>query len=202
MRWFWIAIFSAVWCIGVGAGLVRMLDFELQPGRATAVPSRWPKDSTISADNRRPTLVLFLHPNCSCSRATLAELDRILARCGDGLALRLVFGPPQWPSGSGGSLFQRARQIPGGVIVQDFAGSEIRRFGAKTSGQALLYAPDGRLLFQGGLTPSRGHEGDNRGREAVISFVTQGQCPDRATAVFGCSLCNSEAVVPSGGPGR
>ena len=38
-----------------------------------------------------------------------------------------------------------------------------QRFGAETSGQTLLYDRDGRLLFSGGTTGSRGHDGDNAG---------------------------------------
>jgi hypothetical protein len=51
-----------------------------------------------------------------------------------------------------------------------------------------LYAPTGKLLFSGGITASRGHEGDNVGRSAIVSFILNGHAPVNHTPVFGCSL--------------
>ncbi|HLB76837.1 MAG TPA: hypothetical protein VJO72_07370, partial [Candidatus Dormibacteraeota bacterium] len=46
----------------------------------------------------------------------------------------------------------------------------------------------GRLLFQGGITATRGHEGDSFGQERIASLLTTGAA-DRADApVFGCAL--------------
>ena len=40
---------------------------------------RWPPSSQIPLDQTSPTLLLFLHPRCPCSRSSLAELERLLA---------------------------------------------------------------------------------------------------------------------------
>ena len=64
--------------------------------------------------------------------------------------------------------FQRLRGF------QDISGDEARRFGAATSGEALLYSPSGKLLFHGGITPSRGHEGGSVGRDALVRCVLDG----------------------------
>jgi hypothetical protein len=67
---------------------------------------------------------------------------------------------------------------------------EAGRFGAETSGHTLLYGADGRLLFSGGITASRGHAGENAGESAIIALVNH-QTPLRSqTLVFGCSLTN------------
>ena len=81
--------------------------------------------------------------------------------------------------------------IPGVRVLVDVDGREAARFGARTSGTVLVYSPHGALLFAGGITASRGHSGDNLGRDAVVTILDRGQ-PDRtATPVFGCPLCSS-----------
>ena len=72
--------------------------------------------------------------------------------------------------------------------MDDLDGVEAQRFGAATSGQAFLYNQAGALLFKGGITASRGHSGDNLGRDAVVDLVTSGVASVSAAPVFGCSL--------------
>ena len=80
------------------------------------------------------------------------------------------------------------------LVDRDADGVEAARFGAKTSGQALLYAADGRLLFHGGLTPSRGHEGDNEGLRRVTAIL-DGKAARDESPVFGCSLRDADEVA-------
>jgi hypothetical protein len=71
---------------------------------------------------------------------------------------------------------------------RDPGGRETDRFGVKTSGQVLLYGPEGALQFQGGITAGRGHEGDNAGRAALRALLTGARPADTETFVFGCSM--------------
>jgi hypothetical protein len=73
------------------------------------------------------------------------------------------------------------------TVVSDDGGQDADRFGAVVSGQTFLYNAGGRLLFAGGITLGRGHEGDNPGRAAIIEWVTSGHGARRAP-VFGCTL--------------
>ena len=67
-----------------------------------------------------------------------------------------------------------------------------------TSGHALLFDRDGRLLFRGGITPARGHEGDNFGASAIAARLA-GR-PARAEApVFGCPIAG---LAPADTEGR
>jgi hypothetical protein len=72
--------------------------------------------------------------------------------------------------------------------LEDPDGEEARRFGASTSGQTLLYSGKGRLLFNGGITASRGHIGPNDGWDAVVSLLQTGTAKHQTTPVFGCSM--------------
>jgi len=100
-------------------------------------------------------------------------------------------------------LWESAAVIPGVTVASDVGGFESRRFGAATSGQALLYAVDGRLLFAGGITGSRGHRGDNNGRAAVTALVLDsGQAAPAwaaVTPVYGCPLSNDASPCPKEG---
>ena len=91
-------------------------------------------------------------------------------------------------------LWSSAARIPGVHVLRDDGAREAERFGIATSGTVALYDARGKLLFHGGITPARGHEGDSFGRERVISLLATGKA-DRADApVFGCALSNHQPV--------
>jgi hypothetical protein len=178
------------WCTCAGAGLWSMLNYELTPAKTDTARTKWPSSSSLALDPVHPTLVLFLHPKCPCSRATLYELSVLVSDCQSGLAVQILLVRPTstldgWEQTE---LWRTAKQIPGVVVRTDLDGIEAKNFRATTSGQAFLYGLDGRLLYQGGLTASRGHEGDNAGRAALTSLVTTGQANKSRSAVYGCAL--------------
>ena len=61
-------------------------------------------------------------------------------------------------------------------------------FAVATSGGVVLYNARGRLLFKGGITAARGHEGDSFGQERIASLLTTGAADRAAAPVFGCAL--------------
>jgi hypothetical protein len=180
---------SLLWTGAVGYGFVVLQKYEATAGQAGEAPSRWPGGSEIDFHGGQANLVMVLHPHCPCSRASIEELAQIMTRCQGRLNCHVFFvKPTQFPCGwERTDLWQQAAAIPGVTVSCDEAGVEARRFGAATSGQVLLYKPDGQLIFSGGITLARGHEGDNGGREAVIGFLTEGRGVS-CTPVFGCPL--------------
>jgi glyoxylase-like metal-dependent hydrolase (beta-lactamase superfamily II) len=106
----------------------------------------------------------------------------------------LFYRPRQFPAGwERTDLWRSAAAIPGVTVLVDPDGLEAERFGAKTSGHVLVYDSAGRLLFSGGITGSRGHEGDNDGSDSVLRLLTHGPPPRRHTLVFGCPIRGSQA---------
>ncbi len=195
-----LRIIVAAWCGCVAAGSWAMLKYEFTPAAAPSATADWPAGSSIERDPNRPTLVMFLHPRCPCSRATLNELNRLATECPDRFALDILFIRPtgfseDWERTD---LYESARRIPGAHVLCDPGGVEAARFGATTSGETLLYSPAGRLLFQGGMTASRGHEGDNTGRAALADLIETGRAETRRTAVFGCALTNPAPTIRQG----
>ena len=125
----------------------------------------------------------------------MREIERIAARTAGRLAIDVIFclpdgAPSEWREGELPTL---AAGIAGVVVRFDPAGREARRFAATTSGAALLFDPEGRLRFRGGLTSARGHEGDNAGKSAVLSYVLAGRDDVVRTPVFGCPLFDETA---------
>jgi hypothetical protein len=189
------ATFVALWVLVVGAGTFFLWGYENAPGvKANSTPSAFPAESGILHDGARPSLMMFAHPHCPCTRASLAELSRLMTVARGRIAAHVLFIKPDG-AGAGwveSDLWAGAAAIPGVRVAADEGGREAARFGAGTSGLTLLYGADGRLLFSGGVTAARGHEGDNAGRDALAGLLTSETGEASETPVFGCQLFDSE----------
>jgi len=181
---------GAAWSGVIGAGFALLQKYETTPGRAAISPRVWPAESEIPFRSGQANLVMVLHPHCPCSRASIAELAKIMTRCQGRLNCHVIFvKPPGFPVGwERTDLWRQAVAIPGVTVSCDEEGLEARRFEAVTSGQVFCYEPHGQLVFSGGVTLARGHEGDNPGRVAILRFLTEGRGELPGTPVFGCPL--------------
>jgi hypothetical protein len=171
-------------------GLARLWSYDTAPGEAAAAPDAWPETTSIARTPGTSTLVMLLHPQCPCSRASVAELGRLLTRVGDRVETHVVVLAPanQTEHWVRSDLWRAAAVLPGVHMRMDTNGHEARRFGSVTSGQMLLYDADGRLRFSGGITASRGHEGDSAGRSALEALIADVPAARTTTPVFGCGL--------------
>src|SRR5712692_5114154 len=175
-RWKGNAIVVAaalLWVPAVGFGVQALLRYSNTPGRLAAPPLDWPHGAGVRPEPGRATLMVFAHPQCPCSRATIGELALIMAQHREKLAAYVVFYSPRSKGNdwARSGLWRDAASIPGVKPIEDLDGREALRFGASTSGQTLLYDVSGRLLFSGGITSARGHAGANDGRDAVVALL-------------------------------
>jgi hypothetical protein len=179
----------------IGAGLGLLWAYDNAPGQAAAPPPLWPHDSRIHLSTDRATLVMLTHPHCPCTRASIRELDRLMAQAQGRVMAHVLLVKPEgaYDDWEKSDLPQSAASIPGVSVVVDDGGVEARRFHALTSGQTVLYDAEGRLLFSGGITGSRGHSGDNAGRSAIVSLLNTGEAERAETFVFGCPLFGSNS---------
>lgn len=195
------AAIGVVWAASITAGLRYMAKYESRAGSVGAVPSTWPTDSSLKRADDRATLLVFAHPRCPCTRATMSELAELMAHTQGKLAATVVFFAPNtdrdWYDTG---LHRKAAAIPGVSVVSDREGLEARRFGVETSGHTMLFAADGRLLFQGGITASRGHEGDNAGESAIVAIVNGHAASQHKTLVFGCSFGDRAQLASTSRP--
>ncbi len=189
--WLVLPTVMVVWLGMVGVGLSWMWEYEATPGEFTTSLMHWPSDSRMIRNAHRPTLIVFAHPRCPCTRATISELALIMAHCPGHVDVHVLFFKPsgfptEWEKSD---LWFSAEAIPGVKVICDEDGSEAKRFRAATSGYSLLYNSKGRLLFDGGITGSRGHSGDNTGRSTIESLLLNGVADQKPqTFVFGCPL--------------
>lgn len=185
----------ALWTLAIGAGFRVLVDYELHAGEPAAAPDQWPADCGLRLDSTRANLVLFAHPQCPCSRASMAELAAILTRCPKDLRVTVCFFDPEGEpdSWTHSSLWRTAAAMPGVEVIADRNARLAARFGSSTSGQVFLFDREGRRIFSGGITGARGHEGENRGRNLVIALARGELCTASASPVFGCSLHDAPA---------
>ena len=163
-------------------------------GTSDEAPMIWPVESALSRNAGEISVLMFVHPKCPCSRASMGELDRIVAQAKGQAAITVLFvrppgAPADWLQTD---LWSAAARIPGVVVKVDENGEEALRFGARTSGQVVAYDRQGSLKFQGGITAARGHAGDNAGESAVIDLILNRPAMTSRTPVFGCGLGISE----------
>ena len=191
---------ATTWLVMAVFGTVLMVRYADQPGAAGKPPSQWPVASRMEREPGRPTLVMFVHPQCPCSKASVGELALLMAHCEGRVSARVLFlQPANEPAGWVQSdTWREASAIPGVTVGSDPAGREAQLFQAATSGDTVLYDAAGRLVFHGGITISRGHAGDNPGRAAVQALLLGQTTRPAETPVFGCSLfgCTAPAAKP------
>lgn len=185
-----------LWVFAVIYGMWRVLNYDKTPGEMLRAPAQWPAQAPVALQPSGATLIMFVHPQCPCTQASIGELEILMARAPKGFTAYLFFLSPSGFSQDWikGSLWKQAEKIPGVQIFQDKDGETARYFKAVTSGQTLLYGQDGKLLFQGGITVARGKRGDNSGRNAILANILQGHSDRQKTVVFGCSLFNAPLI--------
>jgi hypothetical protein len=191
---------GTLWILMICTGTGLLWSYERTPGIAATALEQWPADSPLRHALDSATLVMLAHPHCPCTRASLGELARLMAQSQGRVKAYVLFVKPSgFPVGwEKTDLLASASAIPGVTVVRDDEGVEAVRFRAATSGQTMLYDAEGKLLFSGGITSARGHEGDNAGRSSIVSLLTTNEPGEKETPVFGCPLFAGDAECLTG----
>jgi hypothetical protein len=181
---------STAWLLAAAGGFFALANHQSSEGTKGATPQQFPTHSRLMLDPMRDTLIMFAHPRCPCTRASIEELNHLLARSEGKVAAQVWFFTPSnsvrdWARSDS---WQSAAAIPGVTVQEDRDGALARLLGAETSGYVLLYTKGGKLLFRGGITESRGHAGDNAGESAILALLAGEDSRPRETPVYGCAL--------------
>jgi hypothetical protein len=191
-----ITLAALLWVGTVAAAYRATRRFETTPGQAATAPARWPSKSAIARGAGEWSLVMLVHPQCSCSRASVQELQAVLEKAPAAVKTYvLVYRPPEagkdWEKTQ---VVENARKLRRARVLIDQNGREADLFGGFTSGQTFVYDDRGALRFAGGITSLRGHAGLNRGRADVIDIVRSGSGAG-THPVFGCAIAKSEERI-------
>jgi hypothetical protein len=198
---------AVIWLLAVAMGLGYLMNYANRPGDQGSPVKTWPGVNGVQHSAAKPTLLLFAHPQCPCTRASIQELSVILAQCRDRVDCRVLFyqSEAQQLEWVNSPCWRQAESIPGIQLVRDWDARLAGEFGVRTSGHALLYAPSGQLLFEGGITPSRGHQGENGGSQKLLALIESAFSNDTAVMlqsvrtethhVFGCPLQAPRALA-------
>jgi hypothetical protein len=182
-----ISSVAVLWLALCVLGSYRLAVYENTPAVASHGLANWP-DLGLP---RGPayTLVLVIHPQCPCTRATLQELAVALTHCPN-LQADLLFIKPEGTSESWvkSDLWSTASKLPRCSLIVDEGAQLSSAFRARSSGQSYLYGPSGKLIYGGGMTESRGHAGDNEGLTSIINLVNGQALTAKDYPVFGCPL--------------
>ena len=182
-----------IWALSITAGFLSLIHYALASGKV-GYGTIWPNTTSIELDKKAPTLIMFFHPQCSCSKASVSGLIDIVRNAKNKINVIVVLYKPEekldtWITQS--DIWKRLVENKIKVII-DTNGVESKKFNSATSGQTYLYETNGFAVFSGGVTPARGHEGDSRGKMAILNYVNNHTVITKITAVFGCSLTNPE----------
>jgi hypothetical protein len=157
-----------------------------QPNKSPVLPS----GESAMEGSGHCVVKLFAHPFCPCTRASLEQFGDSLTRFPPDVQAEVVFviaGLEEHKIAES-QLVERAQALRGARIRFDATGEETERCGASVSGEVLAWDAGGRLVFRGGITSARGHQGAATGQtelEKIVSGRSPGPC---ATPVFGCHL--------------
>lgn len=189
---------AVLWLFSVMFGMKLMMTHETDAGpraqpHTTIEPSAL---STVQSFHSKPySIVMFAHPHCVCTKASLAELRWLAEQCSERAQIITLFvkpegAPDDWLDAENCRL---AQAIPGATVQTDERATLARTFGAMTSGHVFLINREGAILFSGGITQARGVEGESDGRRAIYTLTTETTHDERRanlveTNVFGCLL--------------
>jgi len=182
------------WAVAISVGSNALLEYDFTSAQAASPPLASPPSATATT---APTLLMFAHPQCPCTRASIEALREILAHKDIAISAQIHFFSPvgatdAWVQAEN---WQAAAAIPGLSLRRDMDGATAARYQARTSGYCVVYDVAGTLQYAGGLTISRGHRGPSPGADAVLQ-VARGAVPHRHTApTVGCTLLNDTGAA-------
>lgn len=166
-----------VWGSALAFGMHAAMSYDAAPG----TPAR--PQPAKQATSGKWSCTMIVHPYCPCSQASLKALREVAERYPDELSLDIVFA---WQGGPAPcDNLELAGRVPGAAVTWISPEQAEQEFGSYTSGQVLVYSPEGKLAFSGGITPGRGVDQPRYARD-LFELILSGKRSE--SSVYGCPL--------------
>ncbi len=113
-----------LWCMVIVVGVALAARFDGTAGTGSQPPITWPENKLISLDSHRDTLLMFLHPHCPCSAASLTDLSKLMTSFKSPPAAYLVNVVPPGASvdWAQSELIESAKTIAHVIVLDDVDG--------------------------------------------------------------------------------
>ena len=162
--------------------------FRFTQGASSVAANTWPRLSKLARPADLPCLLVFVHEECPCARATFVELRKVLASVGKaswGWSIR----PLQLEVAFHRITAKTARQYyaRGKPEIEFVDPAEAESIRCHHIRLCCSFESKRQPPFHGGITSGRGHEGDNVA-EARLSLRLIGELARVESSTYGCSL--------------
>lgn len=169
-----------IWVGLVAYGIGLWTAYDQRPGE---IPDSTAASVPPSGSAGFWRVLMFIHPHCPCSQASVGELRRMLhqlaeaAQEGSVQASILVVRPPEAPAGwEQGDILSEIQGWNEVSVIIDQGGEEAKRWKVTTSGHVIVLDPQGRVRFRGGITPGRGQQGSSAGSLRIVQIIREASC--------------------------
>src|SRR5262245_4703282 len=89
------ALAAVLWVTAIAAGFAYLLRYKTTPSSGQGrPPAQWPAASSIPRNPDGATLLMFVHPHCPCTQASVSELARLLPLAPAALSTELIVAEP------------------------------------------------------------------------------------------------------------
>lgn len=188
-----ISVIISIWVGSIIWSTKAMLIFQFTPGKMGKVFNDFPQKSKLVLDQTLPTLILFLHPKCTCSKASVEEIKIIKSSIKKEFKLIAVVQTASLKlTDELEKLKEELSTLPHSTIVNDSYSFETNLFSVKTSGQIYIYSSFGELIYTGGSTSSRGTSSPSELRRTIASILETNKKPHQliTKSIYGCEMDN------------
>ena len=179
------AVLVAAWLAALAYGAHTMMSYD-----TTAGPAADRAPAVATSKQKAWTCVMIVHPDCPCTRSSLAALREIVARYDDTVEFRIVMvsDEPDLDSPN----FKAAVRIPEAALTWVSSEKADELYDSHTSGQTFILDSSGGIVFSGGITPGRGTDKPEFALQ-LFESVLAGKPVREFSPVYGCALQTEES---------
>lgn len=143
---------------------------------------------TLNLNPDQLSVLVFIHPECPCTPASLRTLSRLVDECTADFDLQILVASYGDTNSLQSTNARLAEAIPKATVQPDPNGTIAQSLDAHVSGTICVVAPNNNLLYLGGLTNSRGCETIGPHFQIIKQVIQNRWSAAVTTSVYGCDL--------------